>query len=53
MFSGKPIQPEDLGKIESIVNQQIEEQLDVFASDASFSVAKRIAGLRAVFGEVN
>ncbi|CAA6670626.1 unnamed protein product [Spirodela intermedia] len=49
---GKPIQPEDLGKIESIVNQQIEDQLDVFATEASLAAAKSISGLRAVFGEV-
>lgn len=49
---GKPIHPEDLRKIEAIVNQQIKDELDVYASDTSLSVAKRIAGLRAVFGEV-
>ncbi|XP_078444077.1 alanyl-tRNA synthetase [Wolffia australiana] len=49
---GKPIQPKDLGKIESIVNKQIEDQLDVFARETSLAVAKQIAGLRAVFGEV-
>lgn len=51
-FTGKPIQPEDLGKIESIVNQQIEDQLDVFSSETSLAAAKSITGLRAVFGEV-
>ncbi|PKA55615.1 Alanine--tRNA ligase [Apostasia shenzhenica] len=49
---GKPIHPDDLRKIESIVNQQIEDELDVYSSETSLSTAKRIAGLRAVFGEV-
>ncbi|XP_020584472.1 alanine--tRNA ligase [Phalaenopsis equestris] len=49
---GKPVHPEDLRKIEAIVNQQIKDELDVYASETSLSVAKRIAGLRAVFGEV-
>ncbi|ERM93908.1 alanine--tRNA ligase [Amborella trichopoda] len=49
---GKPIHPEDLRKIESIVNDQIKDELDVFASETSLADAKRINGLRAVFGEV-
>ncbi|KAL6001807.1 hypothetical protein ACLOJK_041785 [Asimina triloba] len=49
---GKPIHPNDLRKIESIVNDQIKDELDVFASETRLSNAKRIAGLRAVFGEV-
>ncbi|ONK72152.1 uncharacterized protein A4U43_C04F16330 [Asparagus officinalis] len=49
---GKPIHPEDLRKIESIVNKQIKDELDVFANEASLAAAKRITGLRAVFGEV-
>ncbi|KAK8943427.1 Alanine--tRNA ligase [Platanthera guangdongensis] len=49
---GKPIHPEDLRKIEAIVNQQIKDELGVYASEIQLSVAKRIAGLRAVFGEV-
>lgn len=49
---GKPIHPDDLRKIEAIVNQQIKDELDVYASETKLSVAKRIAGLRAVFGEV-
>ncbi|KRY02214.1 Alanine--tRNA ligase, partial [Trichinella patagoniensis] len=44
---GKPVHPEDLRKIEAIVNQQIKDELDVYASETSLSVAKRIAGLRA------
>lgn len=49
---GKPVHPEDLRKIEAIVNQQIKDELDVYASETSLSIAKRITGLRAVFGEV-
>ncbi|XP_010265724.1 PREDICTED: alanine--tRNA ligase-like [Nelumbo nucifera] len=49
---GKPIHPDDLRKIESIVNQQIKDELDVFSKEATLADAKRIAGLRAVFGEV-
>jgi alanyl-tRNA synthetase len=51
-LTGKPVQPEDLRKIESIVNQQIEAELDVYASEIKLADAKRINGLRAVFGEV-
>nr|CAB3492449.1 unnamed protein product [Digitaria exilis] len=49
---GKPVQPEDLRKIESIVNQQIQDELDVYASEIKLADAKRINGLRAVFGEI-
>ncbi|KAJ8747823.1 hypothetical protein K2173_012412 [Erythroxylum novogranatense] len=49
---GKPIDPELLGKIESIVNEQIKSELDVFSKEATLAEAKRINGLRAVFGEV-
>ncbi|XP_017696248.2 alanine--tRNA ligase-like [Phoenix dactylifera] len=49
---GKPVHPEDLRKIESIVNQQIKDELDVYASEVSLSAAKQITGLRAVFGEI-
>ncbi|KAL5699022.1 alanine--tRNA ligase [Ranunculus cassubicifolius] len=49
---GKPVDAEDLRKIESIVNKQIEDELDVFAKEVTLSDAKRINGLRAVFGEV-
>uniref|UniRef100_A0A0D9XI94 alanine--tRNA ligase n=1 Tax=Leersia perrieri TaxID=77586 RepID=A0A0D9XI94_9ORYZ len=44
--------PEDLQKIESIVNQQINEKLEVFAREIKLADAKRINGLRAVFGEI-
>ncbi|CAL4949710.1 unnamed protein product [Urochloa decumbens] len=49
---GKPVQPEDLRKIESIVNQQIKDELDVYAREIKLEDAKRINGLRAVFGEI-
>lgn len=49
---GKPIDPKDLQKIESIVAQQIKNELPVFTKEASLAEAKRIMGLRAVFGEV-
>lgn len=34
------------------MNDQIKAELDVFAKEATLSDAKRINGLRAVFGEV-
>ncbi|XAR54282.1 Alanine--tRNA ligase [Bertholletia excelsa] len=49
---GKPVKPDELRRIESIVNEQIEAELDVFAKEASLTDAKRVHGLRAVFGEV-
>ncbi|CAF2081565.1 unnamed protein product [Brassica napus] len=49
---GKPVDPEDLRKIEAIVNKQIKDELDVFSKESVLSEAKRIKGLRAVFGEV-
>ncbi|KAM3705712.1 hypothetical protein ACJW31_03G100300 [Castanea mollissima] len=49
---GKPVDPDHLKKIESIVNEQIKAELDVFAKEATLAEAKRINGLRAVFGEV-
>ncbi|KAL5552999.1 hypothetical protein UlMin_040400 [Ulmus minor] len=49
---GKPVDPNDLRRIESIVNEQIKEELVVSAKEATLEDAKRINGLRAVFGEV-
>ncbi|WZZ60031.1 hypothetical protein YC2023_060138 [Brassica napus] len=49
---GKPVDPEDLRKIESIVNTQIKDELEVYSKESVLSEAKRIKGLRAVFGEV-
>ncbi|KAL0803911.1 hypothetical protein Bca101_096401 [Brassica carinata] len=48
----RPVDPEDLRKIEAIVNKQIKDELDVFSKESVLSEAKRIKGLRAVFGEV-
>lgn len=47
------MKPEELKKIESIVNEQIKAELDVFAKETKLADAKRINGLRAVFGEVS
>ena len=49
---GKPVKPDELRKIESIVTEQIKAELDVFAKEATLTDAKGIKGLRAVFGEV-
>ncbi|KAJ7564423.1 hypothetical protein O6H91_02G016900 [Diphasiastrum complanatum] len=49
---GKPITHVDLEKIESIVAKQIKDEVPVYAKEASLVEAKRIMGLRAVFGEV-
>ncbi|KAJ9678379.1 hypothetical protein PVL29_020528 [Vitis rotundifolia] len=49
---GKPIHPDHLRRIESIVNDQIEDELDVYGKEAALADAKRINGVRAVFGEV-
>lgn len=49
---GKPVQVEELREIESIVNKQIGDKLDVFAKEATLADAKRVNGLRAVFGEI-
>ncbi|VVA14736.1 PREDICTED: alanine--tRNA ligase [Prunus dulcis] len=49
---GKPVEPDNLRRIESIVNEQIKAELDVFAKAVTLVEAKRINGLRAVFGEV-
>lgn len=35
------------------MNEQIQEELDVFAKEVTLADAKRINGLRAVFGEVS
>ncbi|GAB4855433.1 hypothetical protein Ancab_024056 [Ancistrocladus abbreviatus] len=52
LITGKPVQNEELRKIETIVNDQIKAELDVYAKEVTLSDAKRINGLRAVFGEV-
>ncbi len=48
---GQPVSPEELGKVESIVREQIKRDLTVYAQPAPLSSAKNINGLRAVFGE--
>ena len=52
LFTGKPVKPDDIRRIESIVNEQIKAELEVSAQEASLADAKRVNGLRAVFGEV-
>ncbi|XP_024193988.1 alanine--tRNA ligase [Rosa chinensis] len=49
---GKPVDPEQLRRIESIVNEQIKAELDVSVKEVALVEAERINGLRAVFGEV-
>ncbi|VAI01872.1 unnamed protein product [Triticum turgidum subsp. durum] len=49
---GKPVPPEDLRRIEDIVNQQIKDGLEVYAQEIKLADAKRINGLRVVFGEI-
>ena len=51
--TGKPVKPEELRKIETIVNEQIKAEMDVFSEEAKLADARRINGLRAVFGEVS
>jgi alanyl-tRNA synthetase len=46
-----PASPEQLAKVESIVRDQIKQDLTVYADIAPLFVAKQIVGLRAVFGE--
>uniref|UniRef100_I1LPK4 Alanine--tRNA ligase n=1 Tax=Glycine max TaxID=3847 RepID=I1LPK4_SOYBN len=49
---GKPVDADNLRRIESIVNEQIKAEFDVSAKEATLAEAKGINGLRAVFGEV-
>ncbi|CAL5354757.1 unnamed protein product [Camellia sinensis] len=42
---GKPVKPDKLRKIESIVNEQIKAELDVFSKEATLIDAKHINGL--------
>ncbi|WVZ03047.1 hypothetical protein V8G54_023853 [Vigna mungo] len=46
---GKPVDADNLRRIEAIVNEQIKAELDVSAKEATLAEAKRINGLRAVF----
>ncbi|KAF2558576.1 hypothetical protein F2Q68_00015863 [Brassica cretica] len=50
-FNGN-MKKRSLRKIESIVNTQIKDELEVYSKESVLSEAKRIKGLRAVFGEV-
>ncbi len=47
----QPVTPEEIEKVEQIVNHQIEQDLTVYADLAPLDKAQNIAGLRAVFGE--
>lgn len=53
IYLGKPVKPEELKRIESIVNEQIKAELDVYSKEAILADAKLVNGLRAVFGEVS
>jgi len=46
-----PVTPEEIAKIEEIVNHQIDQNLTVYSQLAPLEQAKDIAGLRAVFDE--
>ncbi|MCC7387377.1 MAG: alanine--tRNA ligase [Phycisphaerales bacterium] len=47
----KPVGPDELGLVEQVVLEHIEQDLPVYADLAPQFVAKGITGLRAVFGE--
>ncbi len=47
----KPLTPEELERVESLVNQRIDEDLEVFDEELPLEVAQRIKGSRDVFGE--
>ncbi|KAL4385914.1 hypothetical protein GQ457_09G013030 [Hibiscus cannabinus] len=47
------INADPLRKNESIVNEQIKAELDVYSKEVTLAEAKRINGLRVIFGEVN
>ena len=47
----KPVSPDELGLVEQVVIEHIEQDLPVYADLAPQFVAKGITGLRAVFGE--
>lgn len=48
---GSPVTPEEIARIEEIVNHQIDQNLTVYGKLAPLEQAKDIAGLRAVFDE--
>lgn len=47
----KPVEPDELRKIEEIVNQQIQKAQGIYYREVELAKAKEISGLRAVFGE--
>jgi alanyl-tRNA synthetase len=48
---GKSLSEEELGKVETLVNQSIDKKLPVYAENVPQEKALKIHGLRAVFGE--
>src|SRR4029078_3111173 len=48
---GKAVSDEEMGKVETLVAQQISQKLPVYAEEAPQEQALKINGLRAVFGE--
>jgi len=48
----KAMSTDEIGKVESIVVDQIKKNLTVYAKEATLTEARPINGLRAVFGEV-
>ncbi|CEM39205.1 unnamed protein product [Vitrella brassicaformis CCMP3155] len=48
---GKPIETQELEKIEEIMKEQIALKLPVYKKEVPYNTAKAINGLRAVFGE--
>lgn len=48
---GKAVTDEELGRVETLVNQEIAKNLPVYAEEAPQELALKIHGLRAVFGE--
>jgi alanyl-tRNA synthetase len=48
---GKAMTDDELAKVETLVNQNIEKELPVYAEEAPQEKALKISGLRAVFGE--
>ena len=48
---GRALSVEELGRVETLVNEQIDRRLTVYAEEAPQQSALKINGLRAVFGE--
>jgi alanyl-tRNA synthetase len=48
---GRAMTPEEISRVEALVNERIAADLAVHAEETALADAKRIAGLRAVFGE--